>query len=123
MIDEYPILSVAAACARGTTRLDGLAELRVKESDRLGAIAAGLRAVGVEVAARADGLDIAGRAGPPPGGATVASERDHRIAMAFLTLGMASAKPVGIDDGAMIGTSYPDFVGAMNRLGASIAAG
>ena len=123
MIDEYPILSVAAACAGGMTRLDGLAELRVKESDRLGALAAGLRAVGVEVAARADGLDIAGRGGPPPGGTTVASERDHRIAMAFLTLGMASAKPVGIDDGAMIGTSYPDFVGAMNRLGASIAAG
>ena len=123
MIDEYPILSVAAACAKGTTRLDGLAELRVKESDRLSAVAAGLRAVGVEVATRADGLDIAGRGRPPPGGATVATEQDHRIAMAFLTLGMASAKPVGIDDGAMIGTSYPDFVGAMNRLGASIAAG
>ena len=123
MIDEYPILSVVAACAEGTTRLNGLAELRVKESDRLGATAAGLRAAGVTVTEREDGLDIAGRGGPPPGGGVVATELDHRIAMAFLVLGMASEAPMTVDDGTMIGTSYPGFVADMNRLGASIASG
>ena len=122
MIDEYPILSVIAACAQGTTRLNGLAELRVKESDRLGATAAGLRAAGVTVTERDDGLDIEGRGGPPPGGGLVRTELDHRIAMAFLTLGMASEKPMRVDDGSMIGTSYPGFVADMNGLGASIAA-
>ena len=122
MIDEYPILSVLAACADGTTRLNGLAELRVKESDRLGATAAGLRAAGIAVTEREDGLDIVGRGGPPPGGGLVATELDHRIAMAFLVLGMACEKPMTVDDGAMIGTSYPAFVADMNRLGASIAA-
>ncbi len=121
MIDEYPVLSVVAACAAGTSRFDGLAELRVKESDRLSATASGLRAAGVSVSLRDDGLDITGCGGPPPGGGRVATELDHRIAMAFLTLGMAAKKPMTIDDGAMIATSYPDFVGAMNRLGASIA--
>lgn len=121
MIDEYPILSVVAACAEGTTRLNGLAELRVKESDRLGATAAGLRAAGVSVTERDHGLDIEGRGGPPPGGGLVATELDHRIAMAFLILGMASEKPMTVDDGSMIGTSYPGFVDAMNVLGASIA--
>ena len=122
MIDEYPILSVVAACAEGTTRLNGLAELRVKESDRLGATAAGLRAAGVSVTERDDGLDIVGCGGPPPGGGQVATELDHRIAMAFLTLGMASERPMTVDDGSMIGTSYPGFVADMNGLGASIAA-
>ena len=122
MIDEFPILSVIAVCAEGTTRLNGLAELRVKESDRLGATAAGLRAAGVTVTEREDGLDIEGRGGPPPGGGLVATHLDHRIAMAFLVLGMASEKPMTVDDGSMIGTSYPGFVKDMNRLGASIAA-
>ena len=122
MIDEYPILSVIAACAEGTTRLSGLAELRVKESDRLGATAAGLRAAGVSVTEREDGLDIVGCGGPPRGGGLVATHLDHRIAMAFLILGMASGKPMTVDDGSMIGTSYPGFVADMNRLGASIAA-
>ena len=122
MIDEYPILSVIAACAEGTTRLNGLAELRVKESDRLGATAAGLRAAGVSVTERDDGLDIEGRGGPPSGGGMVATHLDHRIAMAFLVLGMASERPMTVDDGSMIGTSYPGFVADMNRLGASIAA-
>ena len=122
MIDEYPILSVVAACAEGTTRLRGLGELRVKESDRLGATAAGLRAAGVTVTERDDGLDIVGRGGPPLGGGQVATHLDHRIAMAFLVLGMASEKPMSVDDGSMIGTSYPGFVADMNRLGASIAA-
>ena len=121
MIDEYPILSVVAACAEGATRLNGLAELRVKESNRLGATAAGLRAAGVSVTERDDGLDIEGCGRPPSGGGTVATHLDHRIAMAFLVLGMASAKPMSVDDGSMIGTSYPSFVEDMNRLGAAIA--
>ena len=123
MIDEYPVLSVVAACAEGTTRLNGLAELRVKESDRLGATASGLRAAGVDVTERDDGLDIAGCGGPPPGGGLVATHLDHRIAMAFLVLGMASEKPMSVDDGSMIGTSYPGFVADMNGLGASIDTG
>ncbi len=121
MIDEYPVLAAVAACAEGTTRLEGLAELRVKESDRLSAIAAGLRAAGVAVEIRADGLDIEGCGGPPPGGGTVETRLDHRIAMAFLVLGMASERPMIVDDASMIGTSYPTFIDDMNRLGASIA--
>jgi len=125
MIDEYPILAVAAACARGTTRLEGLAELRVKESDRLAAIADGLALCGVAVEAGPDSLTIHGAGGPPPGPdpeAVVATHMDHRIAMAFLVLGLAAARPVRIDDGAMIDTSFPGFVALMTSLGAAIVA-
>jgi 3-phosphoshikimate 1-carboxyvinyltransferase len=123
MIDEYPILAVAAACARGTTRLLGLGELRVKESDRLAAIAAGLTACGVAVEAGPDSLTIVGAGGPPPGGGTVETRLDHRIAMSFLVLGLAARQAVAIDDGAPIATSFPGFVELMNGLGARIRAG
>jgi 3-phosphoshikimate 1-carboxyvinyltransferase len=121
MIDEYPILAVAAAFAKGRTVMHGLAELRVKESDRLSAIAKGLSDCGVTVAIEGDTLIIEGNGGKPRGGAAVASALDHRIAMSFLMLGMAAEKPVMIDDGATIATSFPDFVPLVNRLGGSIA--
>lgn len=122
MIDEYPILAIAAACAQGTTVMQGLAELRVKESDRLAMIAAGLDACGVAVEAGADTLTVHG-GGRPSGGATVATAMDHRIAMSFLVLGMASREPVGVDDGSFIETSFPAFSGLMNGLGADIVDG
>lgn len=118
MIDEYPILAVAAACAEGTTVMTGLAELRVKESDRLAMIAAGLEACGVSVEAGADSLVVHG--GRPRGGASVATAMDHRIAMSFLVLGTVSAEPVTVDDGAFIDTSFPGFVALMTGLGADI---
>ena len=120
MIDEFPILAVAAAFAEGTTRMAGLAELRVKESDRLGAMAAGLAASGVAVREAGDMLEVTG--GRPAGGNRVASQLDHRIAMAFLVLGMGAREPVGIDDIAPVATSFPGFVGLMNGLGAAIGA-
>jgi 3-phosphoshikimate 1-carboxyvinyltransferase len=120
MIDEYPILAVAAACASGTTRLHGLAELRVKESDRLSAIADGLAACGVRVEAGEDSLTIHGCAGPPPGGATIDARHDHRVAMSFLVLGVAARAPVTVEGAETIETSFPDFAGFMNRLGARI---
>lgn len=123
MIDEIPILAVAAACAQGETRMEGLGELRVKESDRLAAIARGLAQCGVTVEHGPDWLVIEGAGGPPPGDATVAVALDHRIAMAFLVLGCASTKPIAIDDAAAIGTSFPGFVTLMNRLGADIRRG
>jgi len=121
MIDEYPILAVAAACAEGATRLLGVGELRVKESDRLGAMARGLAACGVEVEETADSLVIHGTGRPPRGGARVTVDLDHRIAMAFLVLGMVSREPVGVDDAGPIATSFPGFVGLMNGLGGRIA--
>jgi 3-phosphoshikimate 1-carboxyvinyltransferase len=120
MIDEYPILAVAAACARGTTRLNGLAELRVKESDRLAAIADGLAACGVRVEVGEDSLTIHGCDGPPHGGATIDARHDHRIAMSFLVLGGAAKAPVTVGGAETIETSFPDFAGFMNRLGARI---
>ena len=117
MIDEYPILAVAATAAEGTTRMEGLAELRVKESDRLAAMADGLAACGVEVEVGDDSLTIRGRAGPPAGGAEVAVHMDHRIAMAFLVLGMTAEAPVSVDDAGSIDTSFPGFAALMNDLG------
>ena len=113
-------MAIAGACAAGRTELRGLAELRVKESDRLAAIAEGLAACGVNVTETADGLGIDGCGGPIPGGGHIASRMDHRIAMAFLVAGMSAAKPVSIDDGAMIDTSFPGFRSLMQGLGAMI---
>jgi 3-phosphoshikimate 1-carboxyvinyltransferase len=122
MIDEYPILSVAAACATGTTVMRGIGELRVKESDRLAAIADGLSRCGVTVEAGPDSLIVQGRGGRPKGGGRIVTNLDHRIAMAFLVMGMAAERPIAIDDGAPIETSFPGFVGLMNGLGARISA-
>ena len=120
MIDEYPILSVAAAFADGETRMEGLAELRVKESDRLALMANGLSASGVNARAEGDTLIVRGGAAPK-GHSTIAVHLDHRIGMSFLVLGMASEKPIAIDDASAIATSFPGFVSLMNGLGAKIA--
>jgi len=117
MIDEYPILAVAAAFAEGQTRMRGLHELRVKESDRLAAVAAGLKSAGVVCAIEGDDLVVEGR-GEALGGGLVATHLDHRIAMSFLVMGLASRKPMTIDDSRMIGTSFPIFRPLMESLGA-----
>jgi 3-phosphoshikimate 1-carboxyvinyltransferase len=118
MIDEYPILACVAAFAEGETAMEGLAELKVKESDRLAATEAGLAACGVSVRVAGDDLFVDGT-GAVAGGARVATLMDHRIAMAFLTLGLGARAPVTVDDVTMIGTSFPGFVPLMTRLGAN----
>lgn len=118
MIDEYPVLAVAAACAEGRTVMSGLAELRIKESDRLAVTAAGLAANGVTVEEKPDGLIVTGCGGRPRGGAAVAAQLDHRIAMTFLVLGLLADSPVGIDDIRPVATSFPGFVDLMAGLGA-----
>ena len=123
MIDEYPVLAVAAAFAEGTTRMNGLHELRVKESDRLQAVADGLAVNGVRHAIEGDDLIVTGEGTAPAGGGTVATHLDHRIAMSFLVMGLATQAAVTVDDGAMIATSFPSFVPMMRALGASIAEG
>jgi 3-phosphoshikimate 1-carboxyvinyltransferase len=119
MIDEYPVLAVAASFAQGTTIMRGLGELRVKESDRLAAIAAGLRANGVEAAIEGDDLMVEGK-GQPAGGGMVTTHMDHRIAMAFLVMGLATRQPVAVDDVSFIATSFPGFVPMMRELGAEM---
>jgi 3-phosphoshikimate 1-carboxyvinyltransferase len=127
MIDEYPALAVAAAFATSTTVLEGLGELRVKESDRLAAIARGLTACGVEVEEGETSLAVHGSGGAPRGleqdAPPIETHGDHRIAMAFLALGAGADNPVTVDGADMIATSFPDFPGFMNALGADIAPG
>jgi len=122
MIDEYPVLSVAAACAEGRTVMTGLAELRIKESDRLAVMAAGLAANGVDVEELQDGMIVTGNGGRPRGGATVAVELDHRIAMSFLVLGLLAEQQVTIDDITPVATSFPGFIELMTGLGAGFGA-
>jgi 3-phosphoshikimate 1-carboxyvinyltransferase len=121
MIDEYPVLAVAAALAEGETLMQGLEELRVKESDRLAAVARGLEANGIDCTEGETTLSVRGRPGGKGlGGGTVKTHLDHRIAMSFLVLGLATEKPVMIDDANMIATSFPEFMGLMKGLGAEI---
>ncbi len=119
MIDEYPVLAMAAACAEGETRMEGLGELRVKESDRLSAIADGLNSCDVMCEIDGDTLIVSGCAGAVPGDAVAQVHLDHRIAMSFLVLGLASEQPIGIDDDEAIATSYPSFLADMTTLGAN----
>jgi 3-phosphoshikimate 1-carboxyvinyltransferase len=121
MIDEYPIFAALAATAEGRSVMRGIGELRVKESDRIAATARGLEACGIVVEEGEDSLALDGRPGDVPGGGTVATRLDHRIAMAFLCLGFAAKAPVTIDDASPIRTSFPTFVSLMEGLGAEIA--
>lgn len=121
MIDEYPVLSVVASFAEGDTYMAGVKELRVKESDRIDAMAKGLRLNGVEVDEGDDWWTVKGLGhGNVPGGGTAASELDHRIAMSFMVMGMAAQKPVSVDDGSPIATSFPIFENLMAGLGAQV---
>jgi len=119
MIDEYPVLAVAASFAKGVTRMRGLHELRVKESDRLAAVADGLAAAGVPHRIEGDDLIVEGER-HVPGGGTVKTHMDHRIAMSFLVMGLASEKPMTVDDSAFIATSFPNFTGLLRSIGATI---
>jgi 3-phosphoshikimate 1-carboxyvinyltransferase len=124
MIDEYPILFVAAACAEGDTIVRGAKELRVKESDRLAVMARGLKACGVDLEEFEDGIVIHGKGKPPqglPAGQVISTELDHRIAMSFLVLGMAAKDGVTVDDARVMETSFPGFADLMRRLGGDLA--
>jgi 3-phosphoshikimate 1-carboxyvinyltransferase len=120
MIDEYPILATAAAYAQGDTHMDGLGELRVKESDRIALTAQGLAVCGVRVDERPEGMTVRGLGQAPAGGGTVRTMGDHRIAMSHLVLGLASVASVTVDEPEMIATSFPGFAALMARLGATI---
>lgn len=120
MIDEYPILCIAAALADGETVMRGIEELRVKESDRIAVMVAGLRKAGVEVEEHEDGMTV--RGGRPVGGCTIDAHHDHRIAMSFLTLGLVSSRAIEVTGAETIATSYPAFVEHYQSLGADIAA-
>ena len=119
MIDEYPILAATAAFAEGATVMRGIGEMRVKESDRIALMSAGLQACGVRVEEEPEGFTVTG--GPVRGGATVVTHGDHRIAMSHLVLGLAADAPVTVDEPGMIATSFPGFVELMRGLGADIA--
>ncbi|WP_159994821.1 3-phosphoshikimate 1-carboxyvinyltransferase [Roseomonas sp. 18066] len=121
MVDEYPILAVAAACATGISRFRGLAELRVKESDRVAATAALLAANGIKVEIEGDDMLVHGTGGLPPGGGMVVTHMDHRIAMSALVLGLATQAPVTVDDSSFIDTSFPGFAELINRASGSDA--
>jgi len=121
MIDEYPVLAVAASFAKGTTHMEGLEELRVKESDRLAVVVESLKACGVDVVEGEDTMTVNGTGELALGGGEIKSRLDHRIAMSFIVFGMASQKPVIIDDGSPIDTSFPGFTSLMNGLGANIS--
>jgi 3-phosphoshikimate 1-carboxyvinyltransferase len=123
MIDEYPILAVAAAFAEGPTRMQGVGEMRVKESDRIALMAAGLSACGVAVEEEPEAMTVIGAARgnhAVAGGARVTTHGDHRIAMSHLVMGLASAEPVSVDEPGMIATSFPGFVELMRGLGGEI---
>jgi 3-phosphoshikimate 1-carboxyvinyltransferase len=121
MIDEYPILMIACALAQGRSRLNGIGELRVKESDRIAAMQAGLEACGIKVRSGPDWIEIEGSGGDlVAGGAGIATQLDHRIAMSFLVLGTCAKNPVILDDASPIATSFPGFVDLMQHLGACI---
>ena len=120
MIDEYPILSIAASVAEGVSVFNGVEELRVKESDRLTAMAEGLRACGIGTKMTEDSLTITGKGGSPDGGTLIKSQLDHRIAMSFLVMGLISKKSISVDDAQPIETSFPGFIHFMNQLGANM---
>jgi 3-phosphoshikimate 1-carboxyvinyltransferase len=120
MIDEYPILAATAAFATGSTVMRGIGEMRVKESDRIALMAAGLKACGVSVEEESEGFIVTG--GRVRGGGAVTTHGDHRIAMSHLVLGLAADESVTIDEPGMIATSFPGFVELMRGLGADIAA-
>ncbi len=122
MIDEFPVLAVAASFANGKTYMSDLAELRVKESDRLAVVAQGLANCGVKTEMGEESLTVFGNGGPPQGGGFIETHLDHRIAMSFLVMGLAAKEAVTIDDSETINTSFPDFVGLLNTLGAHFAA-
>lgn len=119
MIDEYPILCVAASCAEGTTKMLGLAELRVKESDRLSAMENGLQACGVSVNAGQDFLEVTGSKNIA-GGCLITTDLDHRIAMSFAIMGMITENPITIDDGSVMNTSFPKFIELINEIGGNL---
>jgi 3-phosphoshikimate 1-carboxyvinyltransferase len=123
MIDEFPVLFVAASFAKGTTVMRGLRELRVKESDRIAAMAAGLKACAVTFEELEDGLIIEGNGSAPKGGGHIETHLDHRIAMSFLIMGLAAKEPVTIDDGRVMETSFPGFVDLLTSLGARMTRG
>ena len=120
MIDEYPILSAVAAFAQGETVMRGVQELRLKESDRITTTASALRHCGIEVEEEMDGLVVTGRGGAPSGGCVVETHGDHRVAMAFLVLGLGAERSMTVDRAEMISTSFPGFVPLMQGLGADI---